>query len=277
MRHKSYSVLFSCHFPSLSFFLSHCLGGQKLVITPCLSHHSTHWAYLTLSFCLPLQFIASKHISFKYKALCIIFVWFSLSSALHWHNPPCLFFQSLPFPPVPVLCNTLTHSLYLLSSLFLSSASWFCRPIFIPPLSIFSHSLSLCWSHCFWIFLLMTACFSLLLSPPPPSPAAVFLNEHMITETIPWPHCWLSCAPPSPKVERWEWWQRCWWWWGVGCSSHYFHCCYIHRQPETSCPQQTVMHVHTHKCLHLPATSLRFGITAPNLHSNSPHAPVMLS
>lgn len=77
------------------------------------------------------------------------------------------FFPKSSLPPVPVLCNMLTHSLYLLSSLFLSSASWFCRPIFIPPLSIFSHSLSLCWSHCFWIFLLMTACFSLLLSPHP--------------------------------------------------------------------------------------------------------------
>lgn len=59
---KSYSITLSCHSSSLSFlffcFFSYSLGEQKLVTTLC--HRSTHWAYLTLSFCLPFQLTASK-------------------------------------------------------------------------------------------------------------------------------------------------------------------------------------------------------------------------
>ncbi len=54
------------------------------------------------------------------------------------------------------------------------------------------------------------------------------------------------------------------------------HClCLFIRRLETSCPLQTLVHVHTHEQWHAPAAFWRFRITAFNLHSNSPPAELM--
>ncbi len=87
-------------------------------------------------------------------------------------------------------------------------------------------------------------------------------------------------CPLPPKLERWrdddnadDDGEGVW----DGAAVINNCCCHVIRQPETSGPLQTIVHVHTQEHSHARAASLRFRITALNLHSNSPHAAVMLS
>lgn len=54
-------------------------------------------------------------------------------------------------------------------------------------------------------------------------------------------------------------------------------CCHVIGQPETSGLLQTIVQSNTQEHSHARASFLRIRITALNLHSNSPHAAVMLS
>lgn len=133
----------------------------------------------------------------------------------------------------------------------------------------FSYSLSLCQTQFFlngYIssndgMLFPSRSGSLVFSLPPPS-SIQLLFSWMSSETIPWPHHRLSCAPllPSPLLPKLKdgammimmlvlmMMER-----GVrnGAAAINHCCCHVIRQPETSGPLQTTVHVHT-RTTHAP-------------------------